>query len=187
MNQYQLLKDAYLGTGGFDNGGYLQRHKRESEEDFRNRRENAYYLNYVMPIVNALTDPIFKRKPLRDYHGAAETVAKEFLTDVDGNGSDISAFLKRAAITSKLYGVSFIVVDMPKQIAARNLGEMLQMRQFPYLYMMRPENVRQYGIDKNGNLLYIEFQEISSIKDGASIYRETDYDLDGWTVWGDDA
>ena len=66
MNQYQLLKDAYLGTGGFDNGGYLQRHKRESEEDFRNRRENAYYLNYVMPIVNALTDPILKRKPLRD-------------------------------------------------------------------------------------------------------------------------
>ena len=187
MNQYRLLKDAYLGTGGFDNGGYLQRHKRESEEDFRNRRENAYYLNYVMPIVNALTDPIFKRKPLRDYHGAAETVAKEFLTDVDGNGSDISAFLKRAGITSKLYGVSFIVVDMPKQIAARNLGEMLQMRQFPYLYMMRPENVRQYGIDKNGNLLYIEFQEISSIKDGAIIYRYTHYDLDGWTVWGDDA
>lgn len=186
MNQYQLLKDAYFGTGGFENGGYLERQKRESAEDYQNRRDNAYYLNYVMPIVNALTDPVFKRPPLRDYSGGAEAAVTEFLEDVDGNGTEIGTFMKLVATTAKLYGVAFLVVDMPQHIEARNLGEMLAMRQYPYVYLMRPEEVRQYGIDKNGNLLYIEFQEISSIKDGAITYRYTHYDRDGWRIFGDD-
>ena len=60
MNNYQLLRDAYFGSGGFASGAYLTKHKRESEEDYRFRRQNAYYLNYFAPIVNALVDPIFK-------------------------------------------------------------------------------------------------------------------------------
>lgn len=186
QNQYQLLKDAYFGTGGFENGVYLEKHKRETEEDFRSRRENAYYLNYVMPIVNALTDPIFKHAPLRDYQGAAETLVAEFLKDVDGNGTSIGQFMKRAAVTAKLYGVAFLVVDMPQHIEARNLGELLQMRQFPYVYLMHPSAVQEYGIDKNGNLLYINFQEIMKIVDGAITYRYTHYDRQGWRVSGDD-
>lgn len=186
QNQYQLLKDAYFGTGGFENGAYLEKHKRETEEDFRSRRENAYYLNYVMPIVNALTDPIFKHAPLRDYQGAAETLVAEFLKDVDGNGTSIGQFMKRAATMAKLYGVAFLVVDMPQHIEARNLGELLQMRQFPYVYLMHPSAVQEYGIDKNGNLLYINFQEIMKIVDGAITYRYTHYDRQGWRVSGDD-
>jgi len=185
MSQYQLLKDAYFGTGGFENGGYLEKHKRESDQDFEYRRKNAYYLNYVMPIVNALVDPVFKRPPLRDYEGGADAAVEEFLKDVDGNGTKIGAFMKLAASTAKLYGVAFIVVDMPQHISARNLDEMLKMRQFPYVYLMKPEEVKEYGIDKNGNLLYIDFQEIESIKDGAITYRYTHYDREGWRIFGD--
>ena len=34
MENYILLKDAYFGTGGFETGGYLTKHKRESEDDY---------------------------------------------------------------------------------------------------------------------------------------------------------
>ena len=34
MENYTLLKDAYFGTGGFETGGYLTKHKRESEDDY---------------------------------------------------------------------------------------------------------------------------------------------------------
>ena len=63
---YTLLKDAYYGSGGFETGRYLNKHKREADDDYRFRQKNAYYLNYFSPIVNALVDPIFKRQPLRD-------------------------------------------------------------------------------------------------------------------------
>ena len=125
---YSLLHDAYFGSGGFASGAYLTQHKRESADDYRHRCENAYYLNYFAPIVNALTDPIFKREPLRDYHGQCEDLVRDFLQDVDGNKMSMSTFMKRAAISAKVYGVSFIVVDMPRENTARNVAEMMERR-----------------------------------------------------------
>ena len=68
---YTLLKDSYYGTGGYQSGDYLLKHKRETDADYQDRKRSAYYLNYFAPIVNALVDPIFKRKPLRDGNVAA--------------------------------------------------------------------------------------------------------------------
>lgn len=31
---YNLLRDAYYGAGGFATGSYLNKHKRESNEDY---------------------------------------------------------------------------------------------------------------------------------------------------------
>lgn len=183
---YTLLKDAYFGSGGFLSGGYLTRHKRESDEDYRFRCNNAYYLNYFAPIVNALVDPIFKRKPLRDYHGQCEDVVQEFLQNVDGNNTSIDTFMKRAAIMAKVYGVSFVVVDMPREKTAVNMAELIAGRQYPYLRLMGPDDLLEYGLDKNGRLSYVVFQEIDSIDSGATSYRYLRYDRDGWQITGDD-
>lgn len=186
MENYTLLKDAYFGTGGFETGGYLTKHKRESEDDYTFRRKNAYYLNYFAPIVNALVDPIFKKEPLRDYTGAASSFVEAFLDDVDGNGTDIGAFMKRAAIMAKTYGVAFIVVDNFGDKIARSRAEQLAMRKFPYVYVMAPEDVQEYGMDRMGNLNYIKFREINKIDNGATSYRYTTYGRDSWKIEGDD-
>lgn len=183
---YTLLKDAYYGSGGFETGQYLNKHKREADDDYRFRQKNAYYLNYFSPIVNALVDPIFKRQPLRDYSGPAAPTIKEFLKDVDTSGTDIHMFMKRAAIMAKVYGVSFIVIDNVRELQARTLAEMLQQREFPFAYVLGPQDLVEYGIDKTGALLYIQFQEIASIKDGAPQYRYVYYDRKRWEVWGDE-
>ena len=95
-------------------------------------------------------------------------------------------FMKRAAIMAKVYGVAFLVVDNVRDKQARTLAEMLQHRELPYAYILGPQNLQEYGVDKTGALLYIRFQEISSIKDGAVQYRYTYYDRERWEVWGDD-
>lgn len=182
---YQLLKDAYYGSGGFENGSYLTKHKRELDEDYRFRQKNAYYLNYFSPIVNALVDPIFKRQPLRDYSGPAAATVKKFLSDVDTGGTAIQMFMKRAAVMAKVYGVSFIVVDNVRELRARNLAEMLQQREFPFAYVLGPQDLVEYGIDKTGALLYVQFQEVASIKDGSPQYRYVYYDREKWQIWGD--
>ncbi|WP_337437029.1 hypothetical protein, partial [Mitsuokella jalaludinii] len=182
---YSLLHDAYFGSGGFASGAYLTQHKRESADDYRHRCENAYYLNYFAPIVNALTDPIFKREPLRDYHGQCEDIVQDFLQDVDGNKTSMSTFMKRAAISAKVYGVSFIVVDMPRENTARNVAEMMERRMYPYLTLMSPEDLQEYSIDKSGRLTYVVFREIKEVENGAPLYRYLRYDMDGWRVSGD--
>lgn len=185
MAEYQLLRDAYYGTGGFATGSYLNKHKRESKEDYQFRQANAYYLNYFSPIVNALVDPIFKRQPLRDYQGPASATIKAFLEDVDTAGADIHTFMKRAAIMAKVYGVSFIVVDNASERRSRTVAEMLQQREIPFAYVLGPQALEEYGIDQTGSLLYVRFKEVASIKDGTYQYRYTYYDRTKWEIWGD--
>lgn len=188
MAGYTLLRDAYFGTGGFATGSYLNKHKRETADDYKQRCKNAYYLNYFSPIVNALVDPIFKRQPLRDYSGPVSNLIEEFSEDIDGNKTDVQAFMKRAAMMAKLYGVCFIVVDNNRDTVdiAQSRADMLRMRQFPYAYCLAPENVDDYGIDHAGKLTYIRFHEVSSISDGAKTYRYTMFDRSGWKIWSDD-
>ena len=185
MFGYQLLRDAYFGTGGFETGAYLSKHKRESEEDYAFRRSNAYYLNYFAPIVNALVDPIFKKNPLRDYHGSAERIIKSFSLDADAAGTSIQIFIKRAAVMAKVYGISFIVVDNARNVDSRSQQEMLQRRQFPYAYVLEPDNLEEYGIDKTGDLEYIKFKEIAHIESGTIQYRYVYFDRTSWKIWGD--
>ena len=185
MFGYQLLRDAYFGTGGFETGAYLSKHKRESDEDYAFRRNNAYYLNYFAPIVNALVDPIFKKNPLRDYHGSAERFIKNFSLDTDAAGTSIQIFIKRAAVMAKVYGISFIVVDNARNVDSRSQQEMLQRRQFPYAYVLEPDNLEEYGIDKTGDLEYIKFKEIAHIESGTIQYRYVYFDRTAWKIWGD--
>ena len=184
MFGYQLLRDAYFGSGGFETGAYLSKHKRESEEDYTFRRNNAYYLNYFAPIVNALVDPIFKKNPLRDYHGSAERIIKSFSLDADAAGTNIQIFIKRAAVMAKVYGISFIIVDNARNVDSRSQQEMLQRRQFPYAYVLEPDNLEEYGIDKTGDLEYIKFKEIAHIESGTIQYRYVYFDRTSWKIWG---
>lgn len=180
---YNLLKDAYFSTGGFENGGYLERHKRESDEDYRKRQNVAHYPNYFASIVNALVDPIFKRNPLRDYEGNASVLVEAFLKDVDGKGASVAEFMKKAAITAKIYGVAFIVIDNTSD-EVTNLQDALDKRAFPYAYIVSPENVEDYGLNRLGQIEYIKIREIENIDNGTINYRYTYFDREKWQVTG---
>ena len=173
MNVYKLMRDAYYGCGGFE-GPYLVRHPRETDKNYRARIQTAYYLNYFAPIVNALVDPVFKKPPLRDWTGQASAVINSFTEDVDAAGTGINDFMKRAALSAKLYGAVFIVVenfrseDMPS-----NLGAALAGRKLPYAYTISPERVEEYSMDKNGKILYIRFTDISGQSSASGEHRRT--------------
>jgi len=180
---YNLLRDAYFSTGGFETGSYLERHKRETDEDYRTRQKIAHYPNYFASIVNALVDPVFKRKPLRDYEGGASVFLEPFLQDVDGKGTSIATFMKQSAIIAKIYGVALIVVDNVTDDAP-TVQDALDNRAFPYAYIVTPDNVEDYGLDRTGRLDYVRFREIESIADGTINYRYTRFDRNGWQIWG---
>lgn len=186
MKDYTLLKDAYFGTGGFANGSYITQHKRESAADYGARKKNAYYLNYFAPIINALVDPIFKKNPLRDYEGGASLLVEEFLKDVDGDGTGIGAFMKRAALMAKIYGVSFIVLDNAADAGEeRNLAGVIEARKFPYAYLVLPEQITDYAIDAQGKLSMIEYRESLHTQNGYITYRSTKFTQKNWSVRSD--
>ena len=66
-DEYEILHDAYYGSGMFASGAAITPHRREGTESINFRRQIAYYLNYTGPILNASVDPIFKDEIKREY------------------------------------------------------------------------------------------------------------------------
>ena len=187
-NMYRLMRDSYYGDGGY-RGTYLIPHKRETEQNYRDRQQTAYYLNHFSLIVNALVNPIFKRRPLRDWTGTASPVAEAFLEDVDGAGNDMDSFMQAAALSAKLYGAVFIVVENFQAMdLPASMGEALAQRKFPYAYTLDPDRVEGVSIDKNGRVLSIKFRDTAvSSTMGGEKERTVYFDSHSWAVYEDGA
>lgn len=185
-NMYRLMRDSYYGDGGY-RGPYLIPHKRETEQNYRERQQTAYYLNHFSLIVNALVNPIFKRTPLRDWKGTGSPIAEAFLEDVDGGGNDMDSFMQSAALSAKLYGAVFIVVENFKAMDLPvSMGEALAQRKFPYAYTLEPDRVEGVSIDKNGRILSIRFRD-TAVKStmGDDKERTVYFDTQRWAVYED--
>jgi hypothetical protein len=174
-----FLRDAYHGTGGFKTGDYLVPHPRETQAKYDRRRFMAYYTNYVRPCVDSFVNPIFKEAPVREY--TANKFFEAFLENVDSGGSKINRWMKQAALKAKLYGGVLAVLDNFSE-RSESQADALQNRRYPYLYLVRPEQVTDWAVDRFGNLSKISYKlTYTDIVNGNKVTR-----TDAWT-WTADA
>lgn len=197
IDPYQLLKDAYEGSGGFKDGTYLFQHKRETTANFEVRKSIAFYLNYVQPVVNTHVDPIFRKEPARNWN--TSKFLDQFVLDVDGSGTPLTTFMKRCGFAAKLMGVSLIVMDNAKDAAqAPSVAQAVANRQFPYCYLVSAERITKWAVDSFGRLKYIVYSEpyvdpnaqeltatdiAAAIKDSASSGETIQYRVWTTTDW----
>lgn len=161
--EYELLHDAYYGSGMFASGAAVTAHTRESNQSIDFRRKIAYYLNYTGPILNASVDPIFKDEIKREYSNSV--LFDEFINDVDRQGTTLQEFIEQNAIAAKLYGVMYIVVDNVSEFGS-SLAETLANRSMPYLTAVEPKNVANYEFDDNGKLKVFTYMSYLKNADG---------------------
>ena len=157
IDEYTLLHDAYTGGGGFDSGEYLFQHSREDMADFMVRKKMARYSNFVKVIIKALTNPIFKKTIVRDF--AENEMLKKFVEDVDGQKTPLNAFMKKATKWARLYGRVFIVMDnYAEEEQVINRADALDMRRFPYLYIVCPNQITDYETDRWGRFVKLSYK-----------------------------
>ena len=155
-NNRLLVRNAFYGDGGFNDGGYLERYDRETDENFQARKRLAYYFNYTKPMVEGAVDPVFREYPSRVANNDDDRW-EGFLLDVDGMGTPIDQFMAEAALEAKLNGSVFIVVDNEATEVAATMKESIEKRQYPYLYMLDSRNVVSYVVDRYGKLIMIQY------------------------------
>lgn len=176
---FQLLRDAYYGTGGFADGGHLVQHKRETLEKYQSRQELAYFLNYTAPAVNSHVDPIFRQEISRDWTGGK--LWEQFVDDTDNAGTKIQGLAKRAALGAKLFGVNFIVMDNdPDQPAT--LAEVIEQRKLPYAFIVEPDRVVDARTDKFGRLTKFSYKEAKDDAEDDDDYNIRTFTATGWYV-----
>src|SRR3990167_6462182 len=109
--QYESLwktgMDAYDGSGGFLNGGYLWRFPRETEEDINSRRMQARYHNYVDTLID-----IYVRNVTT---GVTRTCTDEQLSqlweNVDGRGTSMTTYVSACLAQALAAGHAATLVD----------------------------------------------------------------------------
>lgn len=180
--EYDLLYDAYTGSGGFLDGAYLFRHKREDAEDFSIRQRQARYSNFTKVIVNSLVNPIFKKSIIRDYDSSSMLDA--FIMNVDGLGTSLNTFMRKAAKWARLYSKVFIVMDnFTDEHMASNRQDAIERRQFPYLYVVRPNQVTDFSCDKYGRFASFSYKVRSRMSKN-DLKENTEYEE--W-IWRPDS
>lgn len=182
-SEYELLHDAYYGTGMFAAGGALRKHPREDEKNYIFRQHLSYFLNHTAPIVNACIDPIFKDTIFRDY--SENELLQTFLDDVDRLGTTLQEFMNYNALQAKLYGVMYILVDNVSEIG-ETVADVVSNRQLPYLVAIEPKNVYNWRVNDVGELDFFAYTTTVFDDEGKAKAQYNEWMPTSWTIKNDE-
>jgi hypothetical protein len=107
---------------------YLPQEPREDEDAYRTRVDRSVLSPYTSRLIETAAGAIL-RKPIQI---EGDPYWQELANDIDGLGSNINEYARRALVSSLTYGHSAILVDYPAAAGARNLAEERAMGRRPY-------------------------------------------------------
>jgi len=107
---------------------YLPQEPREDEDAYRTRVDRSVLSPYTSRLVEVAAGAIL-RKPIRI---EGDPYWQQLSEDIDGLGSNINEYARRALVSSLTYGHSAILVDYPAAAGARNLAEERAQGRRPY-------------------------------------------------------
>jgi hypothetical protein len=107
---------------------YLPQEPREDEDAYRTRVDRSVLSPYTSRLVEVAAGAIL-RKPIRI---EGDPYWQQLSDDIDGLGSNINEYARRALVSSLTYGHSAILVDYPAAAGARNLAEERAQGRRPY-------------------------------------------------------
>lgn len=149
----------YAGAAGGENfitDANLFSHRLEDTEDYNERLDRAYFLNFCNTIPEIFNSYIFKSKIER----APDIIIDPFRANVDGIGTNVSDFIKRVGYLASVYGVAHVLVDMPKEVnkvKSRKavLSKADTKNLMPYLSIIHPTDLIDWSIDEFGNFRWV--------------------------------
>lgn len=150
INEWNLYRDSVDGGDDFINDNYLFSHRLEDAEDFNERLDRAYYLNYCEAIPNIYNHYIMKE----DIERPPSTELEEFRKNVDGNGTSIEDFIVQVGFWSKVYGVCHILVDSPKS-SPKTKSEEKETGFRPYCRIIHPTQLVDWSLDSKGRYNWV--------------------------------
>jgi len=181
IKDYKFIKEAYDGSGGFLNGGYIDKFPRESDEKFKERQKIAYYTNMFASKINRYNGYLFKTAPFRM---SSSNLIKMIFNDADNSGNSIDVFMSSFAKESKALGSGIVLIDMPKDIPT-DLKTQIEKRAVPYFTKIDISSVDKYKLDEFGKFEYISYKSVID----NSTFEEDDkkeviryYDRTSWKV-----
>ncbi len=130
MTNWKVMAAVTNGTSYIQDQAeeYLPQEPREDDEAWQSRIDRSVLSPYTSRLIETAAGAIL-RKPI---HIEGDDYWLEFAKNVDGIGSSINEYARRALVSAITYGHSAILVDYPAATEARTLAEERAMGRRPY-------------------------------------------------------
>lgn len=157
IDSWELYRDAAIGGETFLNDANLFSHRLEDPEDFDERLERAYYLNFCDTIPNIYNSFIFRNNIER----APDDALEAFRRNADGRGTSISDFIKRVSYFASIFGIVHILVDIPSS-KKENISKRDEKEQglVPYCSIIYPYQLKDWSVDSRGNFRWVLIESV---------------------------
>jgi len=130
----------------------------EAASQYTWRKNNSIALDFAADLINLRVDNIFRTAPVRSYEDSPyATFIEEFLQDVDGGGSDINKFMKKALRSYYVNGIDIVVDKRSSDIQPENLAQERELGIRPYLGMFSPLERVDWSVDHGNNYLWVRY------------------------------
>ena len=130
MSDWQVMAAVTRGTNYIRDLSetYLPQEPREDDDAYTTRVDRSVLSPYTSRLIETAAGAIL-RKPI---HIEGDPYWLELAENIDGLGSNINEYARRALVSSLTYGHSAILVDYPAAMGARNLAEERAQGRRPY-------------------------------------------------------
>ena len=177
---WERLKLAYSGGKDYIEKALIQ-HLSELTLEFNERKERAYYFNYVRRVPNRITEFILAQSPVR------KNADKEIVEDFDRFGNRIDSVMRQWEIKTLLYGLSWMLVDSPAIEVdeqgvplKKNIAEKKDEKLRPYGIPLDPLCVTDWSYGENGEL---EWAIVKSIRIESTDPKVCPVEVETRTLW----
>jgi hypothetical protein len=131
------------------------------EDDYQDRKDRAYYLNFCDEVCETYTNYIMREKIQR----ADDEALAEFRKDVDNRGTDIDSFMKKVSYQSSIYGHVFIIVDTPEVDPDKTITKKAEKSEGirPTCTIVPPTRLIDWSIDGEGDLNWVLIEQDENV------------------------
>lgn len=153
---WALYRDAAKGSEDFM-AANLKSHRLEDPEDYQERKDRLYYLNFCDTIPKIFNSYIFRHRIER----AADKNLELFRKNVDGKNVLIGNFVKRCGYLASVYGVIHVLVDITESSKKIPTKADIKLEKIqPFTKIILPTQLKDWSVDDKGNYnwVIIEFE-----------------------------
>jgi len=164
IGEWTFLLAAYEGTKQLIELGYIHRHERESEQNWKRREEEAYGFGYTKSVIDLFNFYLFKKEVKRVVPDGlkADEAWKAFMRDCNLEGDTLDTFLTDSGREASICGHVGILVDKPSK-ELENKQQEKDAGIYPYVAMYYPDAILDWEFEKDENdrplLTYIKLRD----------------------------
>lgn len=148
INQWQFWEAAYDGGEDFINKVIYQ-HPRESDTNWRQRKDDACIFNYATSIIDLFNFYLTEKDAIRELGKLAnDPLWQMFYKDCDLYSTNFDVRINELQKLSSVYGMVGILVDKAKG-ESNTVQEAKELGIYPYLATYTPPNILDWIIERD--------------------------------------